>query len=324
MQREILVIKLSSLGDFIQALGSLAAIRRYHEGDRVTLLTTKPLRELAERCGLFDEIWIDPRAPFWRPDLWLALRSRLSAQGFARIYDLQWSDRSSHYFRMLKRPRPEWVGVAPGCSHRLEDPSERIHIRDRQAKLLRLAGIEEVPAPDLSFLGSDVSRYGIEGPYALLVPGSSPGNRWRRWPIQRYVEVALALAERGIAPVLICGPAERDEAEAIASACPAAYDIQTNRDEIVELARGATLAISNDTGPCFLIGATGCPLIMVYGAGSDPVKLAPPGEHVIVVKHPSLDDLPLSDVLDAVDRILAKTGPGSKAAEPASSGESRA
>ena len=35
--RRILVIKLGALGDFVQALGPFAAIRRHHAGDRITL-----------------------------------------------------------------------------------------------------------------------------------------------------------------------------------------------------------------------------------------------------------------------------------------------
>ena len=38
--REILIIKLGALGDFIQALGPMPDLRRHHAGDRITLLTT--------------------------------------------------------------------------------------------------------------------------------------------------------------------------------------------------------------------------------------------------------------------------------------------
>ena len=299
MGRRILVIKLSALGDFIQALGAMAAIRRHHAEDRITLLTTGAYRTLAERSGYFDEVWLDPRASPLRPDLWLPLIRRLRRGAFDRIYDLQWAERTAFYFRLLGRPKPEWVGTAPGCSHRLADPAERLHIRERQAKLLRLAGIETVPLPDVSFLTADISRYGIEGPYALLVPGSSPQHRWKRWPIERYVALAQALAADGVAPVLICGPAERAEAAAIARACPGAHDIDSNREEIVALARGASVAVANDTGPSFLIAAAGCPLVVLYSDRSDPVKLAPPGEKVTVLRRPSLADLPTDEVIGA-------------------------
>lgn len=149
MQERILVIKLSALGDFIHALGPMAAIRRHHADAHITLLTTERFRELAEKSGYFDEIWLDERAPLLRLDRWLPLVWRMRKARFARIYDLQWADRTGWYFHMLLWPKPEWVGIVRGCSHRMTEPSKRMHIRDRHAELLRLAGIAEVPPPDL-------------------------------------------------------------------------------------------------------------------------------------------------------------------------------
>ncbi|MGF1612308.1 MAG: glycosyltransferase family 9 protein [Kiloniellales bacterium] len=311
MPERILVIKLGALGDFIHALGPMAAIRRHNPVARITLLTTPAYRELAEKSGYFDEVWLDERAPLLRLDRWLPLVRRMRRARFARVYDLQWADRTAWYFHLLLWPKPEWAGIVRGCSHRMTEPKKRVHIRERHAELLRLAGISEVPPPDLSFLDADISRYGIEGPYALLVPGSSPRHPEKRWPVARFVVVAQALAARGIAPVLICGPAEREEAAAIARACPAAHDIDSNREEIVALARGASVAVSNDTGPSFLIAAAGCPLVVLYNEKSDPVKLAPPGERVTVLQRRRMEDIKVAEVLAAVDALLE--GPGETA-----------
>ena len=56
MVDKILVIKLAALGDFIQALGPFAAIRKHHSGSRITLLTSKPFVELAHAGGFFDQV----------------------------------------------------------------------------------------------------------------------------------------------------------------------------------------------------------------------------------------------------------------------------
>ena len=66
-ETRILVVKLGALGDFILALGAMQAIRRYHAGAQLNLLTTAALAPLAESAGLFDEICLDERAPPWRP-----------------------------------------------------------------------------------------------------------------------------------------------------------------------------------------------------------------------------------------------------------------
>src|SRR5205085_8216271 len=58
-KQHILVIRLSALGDFIQALGPFAAIRRHHAEDSITLLTTRPFAALAQELGYFDAVLVD-------------------------------------------------------------------------------------------------------------------------------------------------------------------------------------------------------------------------------------------------------------------------
>jgi ADP-heptose:LPS heptosyltransferase len=303
--QRILVIKLSALGDIVVSLGALQAIRAHHRDARITLLTTRPYVWLAEASGLFDEIWTDERPAWWRIWRWRAFQRRLRAAGFMRVYDLQRSERTGWYFRLLGRDKPDWVGIVPGCSHRYTDPPETLHIAERHARMLALAGIEKVSPPDLSFLTADVARFGIEGPYALLVPGSSAHMRVKRWPAARYGALARDLAARGLAPVLICGPDERGEAREIAAACPQARDIETDLRDAVALARGAKLAVGNDTGPMHLIAAAGCPSLVLFPGGIDPVKTAPRGKRVITLQEDSLADLPLARVLAALEDLQA-------------------
>ncbi len=49
---KILVIKLGALGDFIQAMGPMAAIRRHHPDADITLLTTEPFEKIVLSSGI--------------------------------------------------------------------------------------------------------------------------------------------------------------------------------------------------------------------------------------------------------------------------------
>jgi hypothetical protein len=84
-RRRILVIRLSALGDFVQALGPIAAIRRHHAGDHVALLTTRPLAGFAEELGFFDEVIVDERPGALALRGWLRLRRRLREGRFERV-----------------------------------------------------------------------------------------------------------------------------------------------------------------------------------------------------------------------------------------------
>jgi ADP-heptose:LPS heptosyltransferase len=195
----ILVIKHSAFGDFILSTGSFKAIRAYHAGDHVTLLTTEGLRALGEACPHFDEVWVDPRPSLVTPLTALAHVGRLRRAGFDRVYDLQRNDRTAAYFRALWPQPPEWVGVVRGCSHRYRKPTGRkIHIVDREAAQLALAGVHAEPVPDLSWLGAATAAplaaaapagarrsAGRQPRTATSLPGSPPMGSSRCWSAAR-------------------------------------------------------------------------------------------------------------------------------------------
>ena len=304
LPRRILVIKLGALGDFVQALGPMAAIRRHHAGAHALLLTTAPFATLARGSGYFDEVWLDARPPLLAVARWWALRSRLVAGRFDRVYDLQTSDRTGWYFRLMgPGPRPEWSGIVRGCSHPHLNPArERMHTIDRQADQLRAAGIAGVPPPEVSWAKAELGRFALPPAYALLVPGGAAHRPVKRWPLERYAELARALVKRGLAPVVIGARADQPLGQAIASVSPEARDLTgaTGLEEVAGLARGAATAIGNDTGPMHLVAAAGCPALVLFSAASDPTLCAPRGERVVVLRRERLADLPLAAVLQAL------------------------
>jgi ADP-heptose:LPS heptosyltransferase len=301
----ILVVKLSAFGDFVLSLAAQQAIRRAHPQAELTLLTTRPYAGLAEASGLYDRIWIDERPGLWNLCSLARLRARLRGAGFARVYDLQRNDRSALYFRLMGRRKPEWVGTVAGASHPAPDMAARRHIAERERDQLAVAEVEVAEWPDLSFLHGDLSDLDVPARFALLVPGSAPTRPEKRWPAGRYAALGRALAERGIAPLLLGTEAEGEVLEAIAADCPQARDLRGRTDfgRIAELARRAELAVGNDTGPMHLIAAAGCPSLSLFAAASDPVKIAPRGPATAWLQRPRLEELGLDAVLGALEEL---------------------
>ena len=304
----ILVIKLSAFGDFVLSIASFQAIRTHHADAEITLLTTAPYRAMAEASGCFDRIWIDRRPAWWQPAGWLALRRQLVAGKFDRVYDLQRSDRSATYFRMLGfrplgQPKPEWVGIVAGCSHRYTPPADRVlHICEREAQQLALAGVPRPGLPDLEFLDADLAGFDLPARIALLVPGGSAHRPGKRWPAERYAALANHLLKQETVPLLLGAEAERGEIATIAATAPGARDLcgRTSLEALAALGRRAVLAVGNDTGPMHLIAAAGCPSLVLYSADSDPAKVAPRGPAVTTLRRDRLGDLPLEEVLRAL------------------------
>src|ERR1035437_237431 len=101
MAEKILVIKLSALGDFILAMGAMEAIRQHHKGAHITLLTTRPFLDIAQRSGYFNDIIVDGLPKFYEVHLWYFLFKKLNGGGFSRVYDLQLNERTAVYYRLF-------------------------------------------------------------------------------------------------------------------------------------------------------------------------------------------------------------------------------
>jgi ADP-heptose:LPS heptosyltransferase len=296
----ILVIKLGALGDVVQATGPMAAIRAHHSDAHITLLTGPAYADFLEASGWFDEIWIDTR-PGWRNwRAWFPMRRRLRRGRFDRVYDLQTSDRSSSYYHlMLPGPRPEWSGIARFASHPHANPKrDDMHTVVRQAEQLSMAGIADVPAPNLDWAVADMDRYGLTAPYVLLVPGGSAHRPEKRWPVGRYTDLARRLVARGITPVMIGAGPDAHANGTVASFCDGAVDLtaDTSFAEIAALARGAVAAVGNDTGPMHLIATAGCPSVVLYSFASDPALCAQQGPDVTILRRDLLDQLSADEV----------------------------
>lgn len=308
MSEHILVIKLSALGDFVQALGPFQAIRRRHPDAEITLVTTRPFKELAEKSGYFDRVIADGRAQLREIKRIWRLRRFLVKGRFDMVYDLQTSDRTSMYYHLMWPHKPNWSGIAKGCSHPHANPDRnRMHTIERQAEQLAMAGIPDVPPPDVSWMNADLGRFNLPDRYALLIPGGAPHRPDKRWPAEKYGELARRLHDgHGLTPVVLGTQAEEAEAAAIQSACPATISLlnQTSLFEIASIARMATCAIGNDTGPMHIAAIAGAPSLVLYSHASDPALCGQRGKKVDILRVADLDALDVGEVESRLAGLL--------------------
>lgn len=307
VQEKILIIKLGALGDFIQALGPMKSIRAHHPDAHIILLTTKPFRELAENSNYCDEIWLDERPKFFQLKKLRRFKKRLNDQGFTRVYDLQNNDRTSLYFKLFKKPKPEWVGVAKGASHRNKSKERtKGQAFDGHVITLGLAGITNIKIDPLDWITADISVFDLNDKYALIVPGSAPQHPYKRWPAERYAQICHELISKNIQPVLIGTQAEADIIATIKEQCDDALDLtgQTSLQHIATLAQNATLALGNDTGPMHMIAPTGCPSVILFSKHSNPIRHAPKGPRVKTLQVDDMEEMSLPMVSMGIAQYL--------------------
>jgi ADP-heptose:LPS heptosyltransferase len=309
-QPEILVIKLSALGDFVQAFGAFARIRGAHPDARITLLTTPPYAALAAASPYFDQVADDGRPGSLAGAV--ALIGRLRRQRLTRVYDLQGNNRTNLLFQALRPWPPVWSGVALGCALPHRNPDRMLmHTLERQAQQLSDAGIwpdapteaGQAPAPDVAWMlklpaVAPTEALGASRPVALLIPGAAPHRPAKRWPAPCYADLARRLQALGFAVQLIGGPGEADLGKAIESEAPDVLNLigRTDLAGLVALGANAALAVGNDTGPTHLVAAAGAPTVALFSSDSDPALCAPRGR-VTVLAQSNLADLSVETVM---------------------------
>ena len=301
----ILLIKPSALGDVVLALPALSSLRRNWPQAQIAWLVRPEFAPLLEGHPHLDEIIHFDRtrlANAWRElsafrelrGLVAELRRRrfdavLDLQGLFRTASLAWLsgcdtrfgprwDREfAHWFYTTTfRPQAQWV-----------------HVIDYYMKLIEAMGGSDLQVefllPEKSearmAAGRLLSEQGVDAErYAVLIPGAAHASKC--WPVERFAAMADRLAsEHGLSVVATGGAAERPIVEQIAelaNAPVASLAGRTALPELVEVLRGATLVVSNDTGPAHIAAALGRPLVMLF-SWANPLRLHPYGRPGCVV-----------------------------------------
>jgi heptosyltransferase I len=310
----LLIVRLSSMGDVIHTLPAAQALREAFPHAMIGWLIEERWAELLCAPGAPRRGLRSPQRPLvdwvqsvnlreWRKSLFTAP----TLQQIAKIWndvrctrydvaiDLQGGIRSAVL--------ANWSGarVVHGASEPRESPASLFY--SRQATVQGMHVIEQNLSVAASIIGKNVSVPQIDFPrdvaaeeavcrklgqfgtqqYAILNPGAGWGAK--RWPAERYGEVARQLATDGLCPLINYGPGEEHLAEAVViSSAGAAKSMKLSISELIALTRQAKLFIGGDTGPMHLAAALRVPVVAIFGP-TNPARNGPYGTRSIVLRN---------------------------------------
>jgi heptosyltransferase I len=334
----ILLVKLSSLGDVIQALPTLEALRSLYPRAHLTWLVEDTYAPVLAGHPALDEVWAVPRPRLKNDRLLEKLRElfqaarRLREEPFDLVIDLQ---------GLLKSA--VWVALARGASKVGYDRTrefsylaltERLAPYDPEAhavwRYLNVARHLGAPAAPPRFrLGLNLPEdsghlrsLNTEQPLAVLHPGA----RWptKLWPGANWARLAGWLVkEKGFQVVITGSPGDRELAGEIAARAGVPLLNLAGRTSLAELAavlQAARVAVTTDTGPMHLACALGTPVAALFGptapwrtgpfgVGHEVVRLALPCSPCFRRSCPEprcLTELSVSAAEKAVEKILVR------------------
>jgi heptosyltransferase-1 len=130
-------------------------------------------------------------------------------------------------------------------------------------------------------IGQRLAEFGI-GDFSILNPGAGWGAK--RWPAERYGEVARKLAGLGLRSIVNYGPGEEELVRAAEAASGGtAQAMSCTVTELIALTRRARLFIGGDTGPLHLAAALRVPVVAIFGP-TDPARNGPYGTRCVVLR----------------------------------------
>lgn len=283
MEKKILIVRTSSLGDLVHMLPAMSDIAHHVPGASIDWIVEDSFTEIpAWHPGINEVIPIAHRR--WRKHWWSAetraarraLRANLDARQYDMVLDMQgllksvWLVRQTHGRRhgldraSVREPMASWFY---DVRHTVEFWQPAI---TRQRTLAALAlGYEYAGAPDYG-LQQFTDGTAIE-PCAVIMPSASRPDKL--WPDDYWREVFKSLLDRGLSLQLLAGnDAETARARQLIGDLPRAEVLpRMNLTAVAEVLARAQLMIGLDSGLTHLSAALSRPTIGIYIA-STPVR----------------------------------------------------
>ena len=125
----------------------------------------------------------------------------------------------------------------------------------------------------------------LNAPLTVLCPGSI-NSRAKRWPAERYAEIADRLAESGSNVALIGSAAELDVSNEVcthARSQPIMLTGETSVAEVTAIISIADVLITNDTGPAHIGAALNIPTLVIFGP-TNPLTTYPMSANAEIIR----------------------------------------
>jgi heptosyltransferase-1 len=306
---KILIIKLSAIGDVVQTLPALEAIKRTYPASEITWVVEEAAAGILEGHPLIDRLLVSRRRAWLR-----MLRNPLTAatgiSGMSRFIrelrsvrydiaiDFQGLLKSGVLIGLARAARKIGFDRTRELSYlflneRLPAYDIEKHALERYLDIARYLGAKE-PSPvctlsierEISLIREKQAVLNARNRTLIVI---NPVARWetKLWPERNFAELADRLVKEKNAVVIFTGsPDDRSVNERVISMMAEKAENwagETTLKELAALASLSDLFITTDTGPMHLAAAVGARVLALFGPTA-PWRTGPYGPSHVVVR----------------------------------------
>jgi len=291
----VLVIRLGAMGDILRTIPPVRLLRSSLPEAEIFWVTDQPWRVLLDGHPDLDGVVPVPRNR-WnslsrRPADWGELlgsvrkfRQELRGKRAGLVVDFHGKLRSGVIAWWSRAPvrlgysgHQQTEGNRLFTTHHVASGARRTPRMERNLSLIRALGIPDSPLPDAALplvetgqsAAAEVTAALRDSPagLAVLSPGVSASQAYKRPPAPLLADACRALDRRGVTPLVVWGPGEEADARAVVELAPesAVLAPPTRLPALAALLARARVFVGGDTGPLHMACAVGCPVIGIYG-----------------------------------------------------------
>jgi len=296
MYKNILIVKLSAIGDVIHALPVAHALKQKFPTAKITWVVEKPAYDLLTNNPDIDEIIIFEKKKFKTITGFLQYAipfiKKLRQYKFDLALDLQGLFKSGiiSYLSGAKE-RLVYENTREGSQFlgkRIVGKYSKGHVVQRCLDVTRALGCQ-IDKPTFTInitleeqeLTRDIALQAgldLEKPYVVLALAANWPNKI--WPYEHFAKLCNALYKKNIIPVMIGGPGDGKIAKMISAITEIpAIDLtgKTNLKQLAYIIKKAKVFLGGDTGPMHLAVAVETPTIALMGP-TDILRNGPLGD----------------------------------------------
>ncbi len=309
----ILIIKHGSLGDIAQASGAIQDISENHKSDNIHLLTTKPYIDLFKKNPFLYGVILDKRLSKFNLIYLYSLMRNIKKYNFVKVYDLQNSNRTLFYKRILfpNSNLNVWSSSDTTIpSNKTKEEFDKLPVLDRFEHQLKTSGlnINHTAVPDFNWSCSDISKLKLKynlDKYIVLFPFCSPHLISKKWPYyNNLIKKIKEKYENFYKIIVVPGPNEIKESKNIDALCILDNEKSLDISQLSSIIKESSFVVANDTGPAHIAAHLNVKGLALFGSHKSAILQSIERENFKAIQVADLNKLSPEKVFERIINIL--------------------
>lgn len=287
----VCVVRLRSLGDCVLTTPALALLNQWRPDLKIGVSVEERFAPVLEGNRVISDLvaptWLAVRR--WKPSLCVNLHGGTRSQWITALSGAKWRAGFAHHSMTFA------YNLKIGRAQPILGVNRTVHTAEHLASAFFALGVPVQEVPRAQLQAEEVSTPPPQKSYAVLHPFAATPQK--RWPAERFCEIARYLELWNITPVFLAAPDDD------ATPFTAHTIFRGSLSKVKTLLSNAALFLGNDSGPAHIAAAFGVPSVVLFGP-SNPAIWGPwQTESQVVVAPDGLERVSVSRVIAALEKL---------------------